>query len=95
MAEVWDAALDEIERVLDLVEDALEADEPIPTLPPFEPPADVMPPMSHGQQRRAEALMRRQAVVTSMVSGRVVTAKLELGETRRRRRAAVAYVRGA
>ena len=89
----WDDVLDEIQHGLDLVEDALAADEPVPTLPPFRPPADVMPVMTADQRRRAEALMRRQSEVSRRVSEGIVATRIELGEVRRRRRAAAAYGR--
>lgn len=91
---VWDGVLDEIEHAVALVEQALDAGEPIPELPPFEPPSDVMPPLSSRQRDRAEALMQRQASVEVRVSAEIVSAQLDLGQLRRRRKAALAYSRG-
>lgn len=93
MAAAWDAALDAIERTIDLVEDALVSGDPIPELPPFEPPADVMPPMSSVQQQRADQLMRRQSGVTRRLSAQIVSTRSEMTDLRRRRRAATTYGR--
>lgn len=90
----WDDVLDEIEHAVVAVEDALEAGDPMPELAPFVPPTDVMPPLSHRQRSRAESLMKRQASVEVRVSAAIVSAQLDLGQLRRRRRAAVAYTRG-
>ena len=90
----WDAVLDDIEHAIVTVEDAMDSDLPIPDLPAFVPPSDVMPPLSHRQRVRAEALMRRQAGVEVRVSAEIVSTQLNLGEVRRRRRAALAYTRG-
>lgn len=90
----WDAVLDEIEYAVAVVEEALARDEPLPTLPAFVPPSDVMPALSPEQRLRADSLMRRQASVEVRVSAEIVSAQLDLGEVRRRRRAALAYNRG-
>lgn len=90
---VWDTVLDEIEHAIDVVEAALAAGDPVPDLPTFDPPRDVMPPLSHRQRTRAELLMRRQANVEVRVSAEIVSAQLDLGKLRRRRRAAAAYSR--
>lgn len=89
----WDEVLDEIDRSVTLVEDAVAAGEDIPELPPFDPPSDVMPPMSRAQQVRAKSLMRRQVSTEVAVSAEIVATTVELGETRRRSRAAHAYAR--
>jgi hypothetical protein len=89
----WDDVLDEIDRSVTLVEDAISAGEDIPALPPFVPPGDVMPPMTRAQQARAKSLMRRQVGAEVGVSAQIVTTTLDLGEVRRRRRAASAYAR--
>ena len=92
---LWDEVLDGIEQTLDTIDDALDQGDPVPALPPFEPPSDVMPPMTRLQQDRAEALMRRQSGLTARVTAQIVTTRSDLGDLRRRRRAAVAYARGA
>ncbi|MFT4744880.1 MAG: endonuclease/exonuclease/phosphatase family metal-dependent hydrolase [Nitriliruptoraceae bacterium] len=89
----WDAVLDDIEHAIRTVEDAMELELPIPDIPAFVPPSDVMPRLSHRQRGRAEALMHRQASVEVRVSAEIVSTHLGLGEVRRRRRAALAYTR--
>lgn len=89
----WDEVLDEIDRAVTIVEDALTAGDDVPEVPPFVPPADVMPPMTPAQQVRAKALMRRQMGTEVTLSAEIVATTLELGETRRRFRAAQAYAR--
>lgn len=89
----WDEVLDAMDRDLTAVEEALATDAELPDLPPFSPPSDVMPPLSAHQLARAQGIMRRQAGLQVRVSAEIVSTSLDMGEVRRRRRAAVAYSR--
>jgi hypothetical protein len=89
----WDDVLDEIEQTLDTVEGALADGDPVPPLAPFEPPTDVMPRLVGERRRRAQALMWRQEELTARISSEIVTTHVDMGDVRRRRRAAHAYAR--